>query len=468
MTRDVWKKVLVGLLVGLPIVFFIVSYFLITVSGEDIFQGAGTAPDVWKDLREAFLHNARIPDMYAWAVINFFDYQYRFGIDTIFRLIDVLLGVGMLVLMTRVAVGKSWGMKKKGERTGMTLGTAMLWALAFIMMFLTPHGRVLYAGFSAIHNYLLIVMISLGFGWWYLKWVRGEDDCEQWWKVVLMLGFGVVFGLSSNLTPIAFLITVVGFVVVEMVRKRKIREVIGKLPRWGIAGVIGVVLGMGVAYIYGPGVSGYLESGYTEEYDYVSFEDLRKEPGRSAVKIAKHTVRNFVRVFGPVLGVLVVVAVVAWLVRRDEVKWWPEENGTRRVLKGLIAFVIVHVVIAAQLDVPLRILLPAYVGAVMVLMILVKEWSVGWNARWEVCVGLGLAVVTLGVVGMRMVLAVEYREKAGKVLEKIGAAEGEVVCVTREEVKSRVLPVIYLGQEDMLAEWAMPAKVLGKEVVWCE
>ena len=40
--------------------------------------------------------------------------------------------------------------------------------------------------------------------------------------------------------------------------------------------------------------------------------------------------------------------------------------------------------------------------------------------------------------------------------------------MTREEVKSRVLPVIYLGQEDMLAEWAMPAKVLGKEVVWCE
>lgn len=457
-----------GLLVGLPVVFFIVSYFLITVSGEDIFQGAGTMPEVWKDLQEAFLHNARIPDMYAWAVINFFDYQYSFGIDTIFRLVDVMLGVGMLVLMTRVAVGKSWGMRKKGEQKGMTLGTAMLWALAFVMIFLTPHGRVLYAGFSAIHNYLLIVMISLGFGWWYLKWARGDEDHERWWKVALMFGFGVVFGLSSNLTPIAFLITVICLTGVEVIHKRKVVKVFRKLPKWGIAGVIGVVLGMGVAYIYGPGVSGYLDSGYTEEYDYISFNDLVKEPGRSAVSLAKHTVRNFARVLGPVLGVLAVVAAVAWLTRRDKVKWWPEEKGTRRILKGLIVFVIVHMAIAAQLDAPLRILLPAYIGAVMVLMIFAREWLAGWSVRWEVCAGLGLVVVMLGVVGMRTMLAVEYREKAGRVLEKIRVAEGEVVCVTREEVRSRVLPVVYLGQEDMLADWAMPAKVYGKEVIWCE
>ena len=37
---------------------------------------------------------------------------------------------------------------------------------------------------------------------------------------------------------------------------------------------------MGVAYIYGPGVSGVFgEWIYRRIYDYVSFEDLRKEPG---------------------------------------------------------------------------------------------------------------------------------------------------------------------------------------------
>ena len=60
-----------GVVGGITDSFLHSELFLITVSGEDIFQGAGTAPDVWKDLREAFLHNARIPDMYAWAVINF-------------------------------------------------------------------------------------------------------------------------------------------------------------------------------------------------------------------------------------------------------------------------------------------------------------------------------------------------------------------------------------------------------------
>lgn len=32
--------------------FFVVSYFVMTVSGEDIHQGAGTAPDVIGDARD--------------------------------------------------------------------------------------------------------------------------------------------------------------------------------------------------------------------------------------------------------------------------------------------------------------------------------------------------------------------------------------------------------------------------------
>ena len=78
------KRILTYLLYGLPVIFFAVCYFLMTVWGEDIIQGAGTAPDVWNDLVGAFHHNSRLSDMYAWTVINFFDFQYSFGIDTIF------------------------------------------------------------------------------------------------------------------------------------------------------------------------------------------------------------------------------------------------------------------------------------------------------------------------------------------------------------------------------------------------
>ena len=459
MRRGCLRKVLVGLLFALPVIFFVVSYFLITVSGEDIFQGVGTAPAVWKDMWEAFSHNARIPDMYAWVVINFFDYQYSFGVDTIFRLIDVLLAVGMLYLMTEVALGK---------KPKFTLGAGMLWALGFIMIFLTPHGRVLYAGFSAIHNYLLIVVISLGFGFWYLRQLRNETENEAGWERWLMLGFGVVFGMSSNLTPVAFLITAVGLMGIMMIRKKSVKGVIQKIPRWGILGVVGILLGMGVSYIGGPGVTGYLESGYTTEYDYVSFKEVLAEPGQSAVRLVKHMVKNLARVVGPVAGVLLVLGVFARILKRGKIKWWPEDRGTRRVLAVLGGFMIVHVVIAVQLNAPLRILLPAYVAGVMVVMILAREWFREGKILWEIASVVGLIIVMIGIVGVRTVLAIEYRGKAGAVLERIRTAEGEVVCVTREEVRSRVLPVVYLGQEDMLADWAMPAKVYGKEVRWCE
>lgn len=461
MKRGVTRKILAGLLFGLTAVFFVVSYFGITTSGEDVYQGAGTEPAVLEDMGAAFQHNARIPDMYAWAVINFFDYQYSFGVDTVFRLVDVMLGMGMLYLMTHVALGR---------RVRLGLKDAVIWVLGFLMIFLTPHGRVLYAGFSAIHNYLLIVVIALGFGLWYLKRVRGEEMRWRWWQAGLMLLAGVVFGLSSNLTPVAFLITFVGVLVIRMVREKKIGEVLKRLRVWEILGVVGILIGMAVAYIGGPGVSGYIDGGYATEYDYVSLGEVMRKPMESAVKLTKHVASNGVRVVAPMVAVLVVFAgmrvVRKWLRKKqDRLVWWPVEEKERRVLMVLVGFVVVHILVAMQLSAPLRILLPAYVAGVMAVMLLVREWTKGWGME---VVGAGMLVLVIGVVGARTVLALEYHEKAGRVLEKIRESETSVVCVTREEVTSRTLPGIYLGQEDMIADWALPVKIYDKEVVWCE
>ena len=57
------KRILTYLLYGLPVIFFAVCYFLMTVWGEDIIQGAGTAPDVWNDLVGAFHHNSRLSEI---------------------------------------------------------------------------------------------------------------------------------------------------------------------------------------------------------------------------------------------------------------------------------------------------------------------------------------------------------------------------------------------------------------------
>ena len=292
----------------------------------------------------------------------------------------------------------------------------------------------------------------------------------RWWQAGLMLFAGVVFGLSSNLTPVAFLITFVGVLAIRMVREKKVGEVLKRLRIWEILGVVGIVIGMAVAYIGGPGVSGYIDGGYATEYDYVSLGEVIRKPIESAVKLTKHVVSNGVRVVATMVVVLVVFAgmrvVRKWLRKKqDRLVWWPVEEKERRALMALVGFVVVHILVAMQLSAPLRILLPAYVAGVMAVMLLVREWTRGWGME---VVGAGMLVLVVGVVGARTVLALEYHEKAGKVLEKIRESETSVVCVTREEVTSRTLPGIYLGQEDMIADWTLPVKIYDKEVVWCE
>ena len=101
-----FKKVLSILLYTLLIVFFIVCYFLIVTSGEDIFQGANSMPDVINDSIAAFNHSARLADMYAWSSINFFDYTFQFGPDILFRLLDVALAFLTFYLTTFIALGR--------------------------------------------------------------------------------------------------------------------------------------------------------------------------------------------------------------------------------------------------------------------------------------------------------------------------------------------------------------------------
>lgn len=462
---------------GLTMVFFVVSYFGITTSGEDIHQGANSAPAVLEDAQAAFRHNARIPDMYAWAVINFFDYQYSFGVDTVFRVIDVLLGVGMLYLMTMVVLGR---------KVRLELRDAVIWGLGFLMIFLTPHGRVLYAGFSAIHNYLGMLMITLAFSLPYLRRLRGEEIEDKWWRGIMMLLVGITFGLSSNLTPVAFGITAMGIMLVRMMRVKQVKAVWQKVRIWEVLGVVGILIGMGVAYVGGPGVSDYVNGGYATEYDYVSLETMAAEPGASLVRLVKHGMNNSARVLMPVVAVLLGCAVIRWVglamrrrgiglkrarqnkveqKQKGEITWWPQEEGDRRLLLALVGFVVVHIAVATQLNAPIRILLPAYVAAVMAMLMVIKSWLKEWKLE---IAAVGLLLMVAIVVGVRAVLAMDYHERAGKVLERIRESEEAIVCVTREEVRSRQMPGIYLGQEEMLADWAMPERIYNKEVKWCK
>ena len=279
------------ILYAIPLIFFIICYFLIITSGEDIYQGANTTPDIIGDSIAAFNYNARLSDMYAWSVINFFDYKYSFGIDTIFRLLDVAMGMGIIYLMTYFALG---------HKPRLKISDATWFLFCFVMIFLTPHGRTLYAGFSVVHNYLIITLSTLVFLLPFIRLARNQTTQNKAWFALYMLVVGFAFGFSSNLTPIAFLITYAIAKTYSVIKHRS------KINKWEVTGVIGTLVGISIQYLLGPGVASYINGDYSITYDYVSIGKMFSEPFASIVALAKHVIVNYGRVLLPLLLVFTV------------------------------------------------------------------------------------------------------------------------------------------------------------------
>ena len=110
-THPIRHKIFSCLLYALPIIFSLLTVFLITTSGEDNFQGAGNfrngaTINVIEDAKNAFNYNSRLTDVYAWSVIDFYDNQFQFGPDLIFRLIDVIMITAVFYLSTYLILNR--------------------------------------------------------------------------------------------------------------------------------------------------------------------------------------------------------------------------------------------------------------------------------------------------------------------------------------------------------------------------
>ncbi len=460
------KKVLTYLLYGLPVIFFVACYFLMTVWGEDIIQGAGTTPDIWNDLVGAFQHNSRLSDMYAWTVINFFDFQYSFGVDTIFRLIDVLLASGIIYLLTSLVLGR---------RPQLKLQDALIFALGFLGLILTPHGFTLYRGFSVIHNYLIIGISTLVFTLPFLRQVAGETVPKLYQKWPAAILIGLVFGMSSNITPIAFLLA---FILVQLWRSRKEKswKKPWRLPAWQYQMLGAMLVTVAVAYIFGAGVSTYANNPvYTETYDYLAFGDILGSLGSSVIRIIKHVIVNFGVVFGPVLLAAAIFGIIALIISRlrgQEFSLIPSERSVRRAVAVAVLFAAIYLLCGSQIILPVRLGLPAYLALLVALGIICKHWFFDQkilSVAGLKLVGAGFTILMLGLVGVKATFALAYRAEMAEIFEMIDNSDGSVVCLSREIPKPKSLPLVNLGQDETFAEWALPyLEVKGKKIVYCQ
>ncbi len=467
MKNGTLKKFLTGALYVLPVVFFVVCYFLITATEEDIAQGAGTTPDVLGDLLAAFRNNARLADMYAWAVINFFDYQYSFGIDTVFRLIDVVGAMGVLVLSTSVVLGR----KPKWQ-----LKDAVILAGIFLMIFLTPFGYTLYRGFSMIHNYLIIALALLGFALPFLWKLRGKEVprlYKKWWIAIPM---GLVFGLSANFPPLAFLATYCVMKIWQWRQLRKRNEDLGQLKpeTWEWLMIGGMLTSMLIGYTLGPGVSGYAQdSVYTISYDYLAFGEIWQNFGGSALRIVKHLAVNFGRTLAPAAIILTMGLGVAWGQKKmagKRLEVLPGDHRERRMMAAILIFCLFCTLAGTQITMPIRLCLPAYLGLTVVVWILFREWWKDLSGRSIAVTGGIMVVLMIVVIGVRGFFAWDFHERVGEILQEVKNAEADEVCIDLSRATQRwQTPFSIFQQEETFVPRRTTARELyGKAVRYCE
>ena len=455
------KKIFSVFLYVLPVMFFVVSYFLLITTGEDIWQGANTAPNIFDDAIAAFHHSARLADMYAWAVINFFDYQFQFGVDIVFRVIDVLMACAIFYLATYIVLQR---------RPKLQLKDALIFGAIFFLVMATSFGVVLYVGWSKAHNYLLITLVSLLFCICYLRDIWGLKITKSKLFVPVMVILGFLFGVMSNLTALVFGMTAVAYVIYLRIKKRKL-PVKKFLCSWRLAGIVGALIGVGIIFLVGNGVGDYEHNKiYLTACDFVSFEQIFSNPFDSIWRIFLHTLYNFGRLLLPfaVVSILLVIYFV-YKYRKKQFKYKKMSKTTCDIVFVLGAFATMHLIVVSQIFYIERIVFPAYAAAVLMFIIVVRHLWIGLKKPISPLVpSIILLVGCTVVLILRTWLAVDYFVRITPVLDEIKNTEQDSFCVDSKTAKSPEIPYANFGQEDFLVDWAMPQTIYGKKIYFCD
>ncbi|MDQ5913066.1 MAG: hypothetical protein QG659_488 [Patescibacteria group bacterium] len=449
-------------LFALPILFFAIVYFLQVVSSEDIFQGAGRPVSIINDAINAFHWSARLSDMYAWLVINFFDYTFKFGIDTIFRLVDVTLAAGIFYVMGVIVLDR---------RPRLEIRDALLFGISFLALFLSDYSRSLITSFSHIHNYLLITLLSLLFLLPFVRQLRGKYLSPRPITKFMMLVIGFLFAFSSNVTPATFIITAGLVNSYDRLAQRRTFNFNKILHSWQIFAVAGMLVAMFVVYVIGPGFSSYTH-GYNSSY--VSIKSLISTPLATGAALVGNMAHNFQLAASALLMMLLVVLVEYVIARKKLIPKHKEPIAGIGFSAIALLFFIVHILAVSQIDVPAskmtRILLPAYICVIVSVLFTVNRLVILADIKKKTLFLLAIPVILLTSVITADIGAVmvQHRQQASIVLERIKHTEGKDVCVTQADEPTAKSPILKYYQAKLFIDWSMPATIYNKQVDWCK
>ena len=444
------QQLLSFLLYLLPIIFALTTVFLITTSCEDNFQGAGNLRNrveinTIADAKNAFEFNSRITDMYAWSVIDFYDYQFEFGPDTILRLVDVAMIIGVFYLATCLILAR---------KPKLLIKDALVFCAIFTLFIITPFGRAFYHEFSMIHNYVPLALIALLFAIPYIKLLKNSPiKTNHIFLAILMLLAGLYFGMAATITPIAFIATIILF---HIIGRKSFRN----LPVWFFSGIVGAITGFLICWLAGSGVDHYTNPSTAAAFDYLPVDELLN----NIPKLLFHEVYNFGIVLAPLLAVI--IACLVFTKNRREIftkKFWKKlPKDTKNLILVFSIFIVIHILGASFVKSPPRLLIPAYLAG----LILVFYFFIDL-INSKICAFCIVSLTALAVI-THFALLIKYHTEATIVLDNIRNSENSTICISPAETKPSRIPLLDLTQANIIEDWNIPEPIHGKGIINCK
>lgn len=275
-------------------VFFTFIYFMMYMTFEDIFQkNKNLNNDLPTILNSIYNYIPRLGEFYQRIAVHYMTIRPSFGPDMLLRLFDVAFSSFLVYTLTYFIIGEKPRLKTRDSLIFLSL---------FITLLVTKTSENFTFRFSYINNYITALLVSIVFLMPYR--IKIKEAKTLHYIAFLIIGF--LFGISTEVMPIAFIIILAGYLLYQkFFKKAKILNIFKK-HKLEIVEFIGLIAGL-LFFYSGAGVSFRTNGGYAEAYDYIKISSLFHEPTMFVYKFIMHFWYN-IRYLGamvPLCGIIV-------------------------------------------------------------------------------------------------------------------------------------------------------------------
>lgn len=327
-------------------IFFCIFYFLMTMSYEDILHHSWHAGgNTGTILAYVYNYLPRLGEFYQNLTMRFMDAQVSLGFGLILRFFDAVMCTALIYLLTVFVLKRRPRLSNKD---------ALVYLGLFVLLMLFETSEVFMYRFSYVHNYILAMLAMVGF----LLPYRLNLQTTKPLALVGMLLLGFLFGISTEIAPIAILIILVASAIIHKITQKPTVKQFLQQYRLQITGFIGILLGLIFFYV-GAGLDSRANGGYSIIYEYIHISAIFSAPLRTIPALIDHFWYN-IRYFAFAL-VLLLFIIFSAFVRHKQSK--PNQLPFYlHILAFCILFLGASSLIKLHDDMYVRFLFPIYVA----------------------------------------------------------------------------------------------------------